>query len=406
MGLKEGSFYHRVYPLAQRVNALGAWNITEAQHIDTLKDSVTTTDPVVLYCGTATGRNPIDAQRALSENGYAASMVTMDLSSYPLRQMHDGQYRVQASATQLPFPDKAFDVITTDFLTNMVSLESLREIAKEWSRVLKEDGIISTNTFLSKPSLEFDSLYQRFLRGFAGKKFCTQEALEIALQCEGLKTVCTGYEFSQKPYLYPDSPYHLKISQMNENEREERMQEAQQIWRDAQNISAVTKQESNLTPRQMSEVITDIVHGNYIFDRDDDGIRAFGRSKPLTADWYELGPAYVRPDARGNGLGRKLVADRLALLEGKNMVTFTNNPITVRLFESYGFVRSGMGRLPANVLRVIRDDRIGTLPRIVSSVKAGIHRDKVVLVREAQLAEVVSVMECERAAFQEYLAAD
>ena len=78
---------------------------------------------------------------------------------------------------------------------------------------------------------------------------------------------------------------------------------------------------------------------------DDEGVAAFGQLLLGSPGRAHLARVIVRPDARGRGLGRELVAELLerARTEGRSLATlsvYPENVAAVRLYEALGFVRA------------------------------------------------------------------
>ncbi len=78
---------------------------------------------------------------------------------------------------------------------------------------------------------------------------------------------------------------------------------------------------------------------------DDEGLAAFGQLLLGFPRRAHLARVIVRPDARGRGLGRELVAGLLerARTEGRSLATlsvYPGNVAAVRLYEVLGFLRA------------------------------------------------------------------
>lgn len=386
MAYKELDFYHLAYPFAQELGFVGAWNLTEDLHMQTTKTTTNSQKPTVLYCGTATARNPQDVDRAFRHHNYDPKITTVDLSSYPLKRLPRNLFPVRASGTNLPFRDGAFDIITTDFLLNMVNLNVVKQIGREWNRVLKPDGVITTTTYTTSSHINTDTSYKRFLYGLGIKNFFGSQALRIALESEGLHVQLEPYSFSKKPYLYPDSPHHLVLRKQSLAETVSMTQNAKDIWKSADTISHITRTNPALAPRQISEVIADIVDESYILDQDKQGgeLRAFGRRKKLTSTWSELGPIYVQPHSRGLGFGKDVVRKQLLSSTDMNFLAFSDSPAMIDILARHGFQQEALRTIPPEVVKSLIEDRLRNFPRSIATVRSLFGRSKKLLVRLAK----------------------
>ncbi|MBI5123779.1 hypothetical protein HZA75_08050, partial [Candidatus Roizmanbacteria bacterium] len=110
--------YHQVYGVLQQFKFLGAWNRCLDQHSAAIREHFFPNKNIsVLYCGTATKRNPIDVMAFMKNVGMSPNITTIDLSGKPIDPLDRHEFSpVQANCKSLPFADKSFDYITTDFL--------------------------------------------------------------------------------------------------------------------------------------------------------------------------------------------------------------------------------------------------------------------------------------------------
>lgn len=365
--------YHNTYPLAQRLNLVGSWALNEGLHRQAITEAITVSDPEVLYCGTATANNPLDVERALIAKGYDPSLTVVDIASKPLEQLPRRMNSVQASGTDLPFDDDSFDIITTDFLFNVIDLKTVRSVSKEWSRVLRPDGIITTTLYTTDSGT--------LLGNYQNRRFIhSEEALQTALQCEALKSTFTPFQFDRKPLLYPDLPTHVVIKNETEDAAE-KAEKAQRLWHDAETVSAITKTNSGMAPRNLSEIIASVINGSYEIDMDGQGVLAFSGLQELSDDWYELGPLFVRPDMRNSGLGSELVRRKLAKAHEASIIAFTNDEAAENIFIKEGFRQEALYALPRAIMRAIIADRVRTPLRTRAISRVAFHGGKRLFVR-------------------------
>jgi SAM-dependent methyltransferase len=115
--------------------------------------------PRVLLCGTASPYTTLTFARFVSRRNDAAHIDVLDIASLTLHQS-EGFLReypdidmghiafVEADARAMPFADEQFDWIETDFLIQFFSAQQKLALFREWYRVLKPDGIITTRDWL------------------------------------------------------------------------------------------------------------------------------------------------------------------------------------------------------------------------------------------------------------------
>ena len=115
--------------------------------------------PHILLCGTASPYTTITFARFVRERSSMASIDVLDISLYALRQSERllKTYRdidctkicfVEGDALHMPLPNARFDWIETDFFIQYFSAEEKAALFKEWHRVLKPGGIITTRDWL------------------------------------------------------------------------------------------------------------------------------------------------------------------------------------------------------------------------------------------------------------------
>ncbi|HLZ60946.1 MAG TPA: methyltransferase domain-containing protein [Ktedonosporobacter sp.] len=117
--------------------------------------------PQILLCGTASPYTTIVFTRFVRKHNLEAHIDALDLSPYPLDQSKrlcatcpDIDLArvsfVEGDALQMPFPDQHFDWIETDFFIQFFSAAEKVALFKEWYRVLKPGGIITTRDWLQR----------------------------------------------------------------------------------------------------------------------------------------------------------------------------------------------------------------------------------------------------------------
>lgn len=197
--------YNFFYPDMQRVNLVGGWKLSEKEHVRAISEVLPRGEINVFYDGTATGRNPFDTKIALEKAGYTPNIYVVDFAIRPLKsivRMDSPEVEaLQADATCLPFSDKKFDFITTDFLLNMVPPQKGAEIIREMARVLKEDGLISMTVFTHE-GMKTRSLMSELIRLLGKKYFASKEFWQETFKKAGLKLTVNYFQVENKPLFY------------------------------------------------------------------------------------------------------------------------------------------------------------------------------------------------------------
>ena len=117
--------------------------------------------PQILLCGTASPYTTVTFARFVREHNSTAGIDVLDISSYSLslseRFLETCQdidrtniSFVEADALHMPFSDEHFDWIETDFFIQFFSAEEKVTLFKEWYRVLKPGGIVTTRDWLQQ----------------------------------------------------------------------------------------------------------------------------------------------------------------------------------------------------------------------------------------------------------------
>lgn len=324
------SYYHNWYGLLQRHNFLGAWERCLQQHGRALQNL--NPNPSVLYCGTATDKNPQDVLTHLKSKQISANLTVIDLSGEPLKSLDSDTFKpTRASALTLPFPNKSFDYITTDFLFSKMDLPSIIATVQEWGRVLKDGGLITTTATLHNDRSIENSIYN-VTTPILGAHFVSEDILNLIFTSAGLNARFQVAEFDKKPYLYqyPDRLMAFIEARPIEPNHHKEVELAQTILKDAISIYDATNSKKNLMPLELEEIIHDISSGNFITKKAGDGeIIGFIRIHQLTDQWVEVGSLYVDPNYRKNDehYGSKLLEKALDYVQShkKSSISFTNN---------------------------------------------------------------------------------
>lgn len=375
----EVDLYHFPYEFAQSHNLVGGWETARDHHMEKVAGVVSDEKPRVLYCGTATKRNPRDLDHAFREKGYSPHVTTVDIASYSIKNVANA---VQADARCLPFGDESFDVITTDFLMNMLDFDSARRIVQEWGRVLRGDGIITTTAFLDRKESNLKELYKTFLENNAGKHFISQSTAQILFESADLVPSFTEREFPKKPLLYYSHSFtHITAEKAKTEEDQKHSRKAREILAVSQEISDITRDTHALAPRTVEEVVDDVVLGNVIIKKDDEKLVGFGRKQKANENWSEIGSVYVAPDKRGRGIGKEIVDDLISSVEG-NAFFVTGNPVVSHLAQQRGFCKRKFTDLPKEVLIGLVKDRLSNSARGIHTVSAILDGGKSVWMRE------------------------
>lgn len=124
-------------------------------------DSLSKDAPQILLCGTASPYTTATFARFVRKRNTRANIAILDISPYALSQSENvlrtsqdiDQTKVsfvEGDALNLPFPDRHFDWIETDFFIQFFSAQEKVTLFKEWYRVLKPGGIVTTRDWLQQ----------------------------------------------------------------------------------------------------------------------------------------------------------------------------------------------------------------------------------------------------------------
>jgi SAM-dependent methyltransferase len=115
--------------------------------------------PQVLLCGTASPYTTVTFARFVSKRSNAAHIDVLDISPYTLKQSESLLKTcqdinsskicfVEGDALHIPLPGASYDWIETDFFMQYFSAQEKVILFREWHRVLKPEGIITTRDWL------------------------------------------------------------------------------------------------------------------------------------------------------------------------------------------------------------------------------------------------------------------
>jgi len=122
-------------------------------------DPLSNHTPHILLCGTASPYTTVTFARFVNERNNMSSIDVLDISPYALNQSEkllkncqdiDSSKLcfVEGDALRMPLPDEHVDWIETDFFMQYFSSGEKTTLFREWYRVLKPGGIISTRDWL------------------------------------------------------------------------------------------------------------------------------------------------------------------------------------------------------------------------------------------------------------------
>ncbi len=122
-------------------------------------DPLSNNTPRILLCGTASPYTTITFARFVSERNHTAHINVLDISPYALSQSKNllktcqdidssKMGFVEGDALHMPLADEHFDWIETDFFMQYFSAPEKAALFKEWYRILKPGGVITTRDWL------------------------------------------------------------------------------------------------------------------------------------------------------------------------------------------------------------------------------------------------------------------
>src|SRR5262249_31420296 len=135
-------------------------------------DPLDRTAPRVLLCGSASPYTTRAFARFVSGRQRKAHIDVLDISPYALDQSAQflkarGETAamdisfIEGDALNMPFADESFDWIETDFFIQFFSAAERCHIFREWQRVLRPGGIVTTRDWLTDGRTLPDRLMRR-----------------------------------------------------------------------------------------------------------------------------------------------------------------------------------------------------------------------------------------------------
>ncbi len=369
---REGSFiapvYHNIYNFMQDRKLFGAWQRTAHQHERAIKEHLGSREKIsVLYCGTATSKNPCAVNRTIQNLGLQASITTMDLSGKPLLDLNKGVYEpVQANSASLPYAERSFDYITTDFLLSKMMPSTIISTIQEWGRVLKDDGLITMTTGVKIPDANpAEHIYDQITNGLYGIHFLSMEVLRQIFYSAGLELKSEQAQFDVKPFMYryPDNLLVFAVARPVQPESSELAKTARVFIKDTLSIKAATYSDVHLRPLGIEETIDGLMGKNFITLREEGGqMFGFIRVQKLTNNWFEIGSLYIEPfhrkTAQHYGSGLLLRALNVIKKRDGKVIVFSDNHIVTRTLEEAGAIKQKM--VPMELLLPLLKNRIGS----------------------------------------------
>jgi len=173
--------------------------------------------PRILLCGTASAYTTMTFARFIREYHQEAWLDVLDISAYPLQQSQRLLQRcrdldlmrvsfVEGNALQAPFSDECFDWIETDFFLQFFSPTEKQALFREWYRLLKPGGIITTRDWLQQKGNLVEQCAQRT------KSWLVRHTLGPMTYSTSLADVremlcTTGFEAA----FFPEKILHMKL---------------------------------------------------------------------------------------------------------------------------------------------------------------------------------------------------
>lgn len=357
--------YHNIYGFMQKYNLFGAWERCFVQHTRSIQNYLADRKSVsILYCGTATEKNPKDVLNALDNLSIRAQITTMDLAIKPLSRLdHNIYHPVQTHSASLPFADKSFDYITTDFLLSKMNLADIMQTIQEWSRVLKDNGLITLTAGVKHPHLHtFDRLYDRITKPLYGVNFLSIEVLRQLFYSASLELRIEQTRFDKKPFMYRYPDDLLVFIEANPCKNHEKARKAKMLIDEALFIHHATASEIHLRPLGLEETIQDLMSNNFLIMRTQNNqIFGFIRITDLTEDWSEIGSLYIDPIYRNTHkhYGTDLLQQAIREIKHKNKkaIVFSTNPTVIKTLDKFGAIK--LKSLPINLLAPLIKERLG-----------------------------------------------
>jgi ubiquinone/menaquinone biosynthesis C-methylase UbiE len=179
--------------------------------------------PRTLLCGTASPYTTIAFVRFVRAHNIMASINILDISSYSLNQSehllkmsrdidNTNISFVEGNALNMPFADGYFDWIETDFFLQYFSSNERIALFKEWYRVLKPEGIVTTRDWLRQKDNFLEDLVERtknwLIRHILGAVACSAGLQDVKRTLNAL-----DFEVAFFPVKIPI--VHIRIPMMS-----------------------------------------------------------------------------------------------------------------------------------------------------------------------------------------------
>lgn len=161
-----------------------------------------------MLCGTSGYNTSVNFIRFIHRNNPQARLIVADRNEYPLNETRSRAQRdfpsmdisyIQCDALKLPLEDASVDYIETDAFLQFFSSGQLPDLLREWARVLKPDGYISTRCFASRTRTGrfYDKLRIR-LGNYLNVRFYVHTFDYLASEMNK-----AGFVFSASPFVLP-----------------------------------------------------------------------------------------------------------------------------------------------------------------------------------------------------------
>lgn len=102
-------------------------------------------------------------------------------------------------------------------------------------------------------------------------------------------------------------------------------------------ISIITKHDQNLIYRNHEELSKAYLENGLVLKFLNFQLVGFIMCKKITNDIYELASLYVKPEFRGKGIAKELIAEALARFEGRNVIARTSNKAIKLTLKAHNF---------------------------------------------------------------------
>jgi SAM-dependent methyltransferase len=157
-------------------------------------DPLSKKTPQILLCGTASPYTTVTFARFVRKHNTESSMAVLDISPYSLSQSESLLEAcqdidrtkvsfIEGDALDMPFSDGCFDWIETDFFIQFFSAEEKETLFKEWYRVLKPGGIVTTRDWLQQRHDFIERVIDRtknwLIRHILGPVACSASSQEV-----------------------------------------------------------------------------------------------------------------------------------------------------------------------------------------------------------------------------------